>query len=405
MSVYDGIEALNLKSDLQTFDSSTSPLFKEFVDEIKPRVIFDVGAWKGVSALIWAELGKPYGAHVHSIDTFLGSLEHFIKEPALVPRDPWGAPILYHQFLVNVKNAGYADAITPHVMTSRDGAKWLKHLGITAQIISIDADHSPEGSYEDISNYWGLLEPGGMMVGDDALIYPGVFAAALRFSVEQNIPLITKDPFWIMRKPGALWPTDYNLSRHHCADVLAGCYEVSLPMENPRILDIGANVGAFARWAKARWPHSKIHCYEPHPVNFFLLKRTVKDFRLGDVEICEAAVSDKDGQADFHHNGPNCGEWSLASNAATHDKMTVRTIAAKDLPDADFIKLDTEGAEPEILLLLAQAGKLAGVSSIALEYHSANAIEPLKALMAHQGFKLVFFQSFSEHRGLLKFTR
>ncbi len=176
-------------------------------------------------------------------------------------------------------------------------------------------------------------------------------------------------------------------------------------MPNPVILDIGANVGAFARWAKFKWPDSTIHSYEPHPNNFALLNRTVKLWCLSNVHTYNVAVFDKEGEHDFFLNGPNCGEWSLAQNSATHDKTTVKTIDAASLPDADYIKLDTEGAEPDILVRLISANKLARVSAICLEYHCSGMIAALCGLLAKQGFKMVGFKPYLEHRGLLKFVR
>src|SRR3954454_8777689 len=56
-------------------------------------------------------------------------------------------------------------------------------------------------------------------------------------------------------------------------DVLSGEYDAPYDGEGLRILDLGANLGAFWLWAQRRWPHSTITAYEPEPEAFALLER------------------------------------------------------------------------------------------------------------------------------------
>jgi FkbM family methyltransferase len=201
------------------------------------------------------------------------------------------------------------------------------------------------------------------------------------------------------------WPLDYGLNQDHCESVLRGEYEV--PFEGaPVILDIGANVGAFARWAKNRWPDSKIHSYEPHPANHALLCRTVTDFELRDVFVYNLAVSNSTGPGQIHMNGFNCGEWSLAKIATTTGQpVDVNCIDAAELPDADVIKVDTEGAEPMILSRLSRCGRLKRPQAIMLEYHADTAVKMLTEGLAVSGFKPFAHQEYSQHRGTIKFLK
>lgn len=202
-----------------------------------------------------------------------------------------------------------------------------------------------------------------------------------------------------------IWPESYGLAPDHCISVLNGEYDIPYDGE-PVILDLGANVGAFARWAKGKWPNSVIHCYEPFPANYELLCRTVKDYELKNVMTYAMAVADDNQSRELHLNGFNCGEWSLAKNSAsTGEPLTVPCIDAALLPDADIIKVDTEGAELMILARLARCGKLARVSAIMLEYHSAGAVDILKGGLCGLGFSLLEHTPYMEHRGVLKFIR
>lgn len=202
MTSYDGIEALGLQRDMQSWDSCKSPLFAKFIDETKPKNIIEVGSWKGVSACIMAELSAPYGSKIHCVDTWLGDVQHVLGKDKL-PRDQWGYPQLFHQFLVNVKGAGYSERITPYPMCSVDGWRYLKHLGLRAELIYVDGGHDMETVYQDCKMYWDLLEPGGIMFLDDTLVFPTVFAGAIRFACEFNADMKTEDPFSYFRKPSS----------------------------------------------------------------------------------------------------------------------------------------------------------------------------------------------------------
>ena len=48
-----------------------------------------------------------------------------------------------------------------------------------------------------------------------------------------------------------------------------------IKIPSPVILDIGANIGAFALWAIGRWPGCRLHCYEPLPANFDMLRQNL----------------------------------------------------------------------------------------------------------------------------------
>ena len=200
--IYDNIEALGLTLDRQSWPSTTSPNFAMVVAETKPTTIIEVGCWKGVGTCLLAELGRPYGAHVYAVDTWLGSIEHLLHaNPDYNFPTKHGYPQLYFQFLHNVKALGFADCITPIPNTSLCASGWFKANKITAQLIYIDADHTCEGCYADLCSYWPLVTKGGIMWGDDYRMFPGVFAAVDHFAKERGLAVEERAPHWIIRKP------------------------------------------------------------------------------------------------------------------------------------------------------------------------------------------------------------
>lgn len=206
-----------------------------------------------------------------------------------------------------------------------------------------------------------------------------------------------------------LWPEDYGVHPRHCADVLAGSYDIPFdPEKPPVILDVGANVGAFTKWAAYRWPGSTIFSYEPYPNNFKLLTRTVESVKdLAHIGLNQVAVSDKGGNMvlKFHSEAMNCGEWSLNTGGTPKDTVNVDVIPALDLPKADILKIDTEGAEAQILESMKY--RLHEFSAVMLEIHSASWVVPITGLLRIAGFSIISkeVKFNSENRVEMKFLK
>ena len=152
----------------------------------------------------------------------------------------------------------------------------------------------------------------------------------------------------------------------HIQKVLAGEYEVPYQATRPAILDIGANVGSFAAWALQHWPGCHVHCYEPLPDNFALLKKNLESVEVKSVSLYNFAVGNP--ELTRLHLGRNiCGEasfYDIGEQAAAF--VEVETKPPSALPKAHILKIDTEGSEVDILERLGSFD----YDVILLEYHS-----------------------------------
>jgi len=215
-------------------------------------------------------------------------------------------------------------------------------------------------------------------------------------------------PFSILHPNQAAWPASYGLHRGHCRDVLEGSYDCPFnPATPPVVLDLGANVGAFTRWAAQRWPGCAIHAYEPCPANFKLLEQTCSSIVYAHrITLHQQAVAGHACRALLQAGEFNCGEWSLVMpTVAGREKVEVDVIAATDLPKADVLKLDVEGAEILVLSALTQAGRMGEFSVCVMETHNDEFIPAIKARMTKDGFTLTGETRPSPQRAELKFVR
>jgi len=180
-------------------------------------------------------------------------------------------------------------------------------------------------------------------------------------------------------------------------EVLLGEYDLDYRHPAPTVLDIGANVGAFAIWAVHRWPGATVHCYEPLPDNFAMLQANVAHLG-GQVQLHNVAIGDP-SHTKLFLGQHNCGEGSffqLGEQLAEY--VEVVTEPASVLPPADIVKIDTEGAELEILSGIQHID----FDVVLLEYHSDALRRAVDQLLAD--YVLLGASVHSYERGVLKYV-
>jgi FkbM family methyltransferase len=184
----------------------------------------------------------------------------------------------------------------------------------------------------------------------------------------------------------------------HAQKVLRGEYDVPYEHAHPVIIDIGANIGSFAAWANRRWPGGFIHCYEPLPSNFALLKQNMQ--RLGGTKVAlyPLAVGDP-ARTRLFLGKHNCGEASLFDlGEQTSEWVEVVTVEPDVLPKAQILKIDAEGSEVDII------GRLPAIDFdiIVLEYHTEHNRHRIDELLCD--YRLVGGEIRPPDRGLLKYA-
>ena len=187
---YEGFDFLSLPFDAHGWGQQ-SAAFRELISQAKPRLIVEVGTWKGASALEMAAAARDLGfpTQIVCIDTWLGALEFWTDqadpERYLSLQLRHGYPTVYYQFLANVCHQGLQDRIIPFPQTASIAALWFRYYGITADLIYLDASHEEEDVYQDLCNYWEIVAHNGLLFGDD-YAWDGVRLAVNRFAKEEK---------------------------------------------------------------------------------------------------------------------------------------------------------------------------------------------------------------------------
>lgn len=135
----------------------------------------------------------------------------------------------------------------------------------------------------------------------------------------------------------------------------------------PVIYDCGANIGVSALFFKERFPNAKVFAFEPDPEIAELLINNLKHNSVSGVNVYSKAVWINNEGVEFGVQGSDSG-----SIYSQKDKIRVDTLRLKEMLDkegrVDFLKLDVEGAETEIIKDCG--GSLKKVENLFVEYHS-----------------------------------
>lgn len=121
------------------------------------------------------------------------------------------------------------------------------------------------------------------------------------------------------------------------------------------VFDCGANSGTQTRFA-IRQGAKKVIAVEPAPINVEALRRTfAKEIADGTVVVVPKGVWDREDTLTLSRNSDTAAMDSLVMNRESKGSVTVplttidKIVADLGLERVDFIKMDTEGAERQIL--------------------------------------------------------
>jgi FkbM family methyltransferase len=157
------------------------------------------------------------------------------------------------------------------------------------------------------------------------------------------------------------------------------CYQFKTTKRVPVIIDAGSNIGIATLFFKATYPEAKIICFEPDPNTFEILKINVHVNHLKDITLINAAVSCIDGEVDFYGqidvNEPDTrgnsiiNLWGQQRDICNEIKINSVKLSSYINDEIDFLKLDIEGAEEQVLSELSD--KIKFCKSMAIEFHES----------------------------------
>lgn len=143
------------------------------------------------------------------------------------------------------------------------------------------------------------------------------------------------------------------------------------------VIDAGGYIGDFSVYAAKRAINGNIYTFEPSSDNYSLIKKNVKLNKLLNVIVYNKGLFKESEKKIFYLNKKALGSSSLfevESSNEEYKKQIIKTIGINrfltisNIKKVDFLKLDCEGAEYDIIYSLFK-NILKNIRCIVIEYH------------------------------------
>lgn len=155
-------------------------------------------------------------------------------------------------------------------------------------------------------------------------------------------------------------------------------YCLACTQEPIQVIDCGANIGVSLLYIKIRAPHARVICFEPNPAARAVLEKNIEKNGWGnEVRIFPYALGKAKGTVDFF---VDVADETSSGGSVVHflkkknQKFNSYTVEVDTLSGyidghVDFLKMDIEGSEFDVLEELTSRQKLQHIAAIQLEYH------------------------------------
>ena len=137
------------------------------------------------------------------------------------------------------------------------------------------------------------------------------------------------------------------------------------------IIDVGAHIGLFALFASQFCKNGKIFCYEPIKENYKILIENIEMNQIQNIFPNNLAVTKETSRVKIFLNDDQSGHSMFTQNknfVEVDSKSLSDIFIDNGIKECDFLKLDCEGAEYEIIESLP-SDLFTKINKTAIEYH------------------------------------
>ncbi len=158
----------------------------------------------------------------------------------------------------------------------------------------------------------------------------------------------------------------------------------------PKILDLGANIGLSVLFFKKLYPKAQITAFEADPKIFGYLMKNIHGNGYRDVELINKAAWHEDTTLKFSSEGADGGRAAFPGDGNLIDIEAVDMKRFLEGRRFDFLKMDIEGAEEFVLPACGEY--LPAFKFVSMEYHSKagrkQCLDRIIGLLSDAGFRI-----------------
>ena len=175
-------------------------------------------------------------------------------------------------------------------------------------------------------------------------------------------------------------------------------YAFDSESSKPVIIDAGANIGLASFYFKKLFPDSIIIAFEPSKTSFRHLKMNLKG--LKGVSLVNAALSDTNRSGFLYfpkkessYNSSTRNRWNEGEFSKEKTSFVKLSSYIKKYKSIDFVKLDVEGVEENVLKELDKKGLISKIKEMFVEYHNfaGNSLAKTTTILEKNHFKIITY--------------
>lgn len=170
--------------------------------------------------------------------------------------------------------------------------------------------------------------------------------------------------------------------------ILKKSYFFESPNPQPIIIDCGGNIGLSALYFAKLYPKATIKVIEADTQIAAICKHNLETNRVSTAEVIAKAAWTKNGTISFRSEGADAGKISAESSASNIPCLDFNEYL-EQFPSIDFLKIDIEGAETDVLMHCRT--QLKKVKYLFVEYHSVKdqpqRLDTLLGILKENGFR------------------
>lgn len=163
----------------------------------------EVGSFIGSSAKLFGNSLKNINGLLICVDTWCGDINMWLLDVFADTMDKTdGDPKIFDHFMANIIDNGLTETVIPFRTSSIVAVRTLKTLNYLIDFVYLDSAHECGETYLELSLYYDLIRPGGILFGDD-YDFPAVkYDLDLFRSMKSQELFFTGDSnTWMIRKP------------------------------------------------------------------------------------------------------------------------------------------------------------------------------------------------------------
>lgn len=172
--------------------------------------------------------------------------------------------------------------------------------------------------------------------------------------------------------------------------------QVFKPKINDVVIDIGAYVGMFSvKASDAVGKEGMVIAVEPCPENYNLLSKNT--LSCNNIKLVKVAIMDKEGEGKLYYSNAAAANSLVLHRSGKYDTVSMitldRLVKDMNLKHVDFIKIDAEGVEMEVLKGATETLKNGTKLVIAAYHTTANGdleIRHVEKYLQNKGYKIKY---------------